>query len=122
MDTALDKNKTELGVLVLAISLKMLANRHGLLDELVKILRKLRGKSLLLQDTKNGATGNVLYLCHSVAITKNNTDLTRLQSFLGKFANETLNLGRRGLKPRRRCSSVRKSRFALSFSVIFVCA
>ena len=121
MNTALDKNKTELGVLVLAISLKMLANRHGLLDELVKILRKLGCKSFLLQDTKDGATRDVLHLCNSVTITKYNTDLTRLQSLLREFAHESLDLSRGGLEPRRRRSSVRKSGFALSFSVICVC-
>ena len=121
MNTALDKNKTELGVLVLAVSLKMLANRHGLLDELVEILRKLGCKSFLLQDTKDGATRDVLHLCNSVTITKHNTDLTRLQSLLREFAHESLDLSRGGLEPRRRRSSVGKSRFALSFSVICVC-
>ena len=33
MDTGLDENETELGVLVLAVALKMLADLDGLLDE-----------------------------------------------------------------------------------------
>jgi hypothetical protein len=56
-----------------------------------------------------------------VTITKHNTDLTRLQSLLREFAHESLDLSRGGLEPRRRRSSVGKSRFALSFSVICVC-
>jgi hypothetical protein len=33
--------------LVLAVPLKMLAHRHGLLDEVVKVLRDLRGKACI---------------------------------------------------------------------------
>lgn len=36
--TALDEDKPELGVLVLPIALQVLADRHGLLDEAVKVL------------------------------------------------------------------------------------
>ena len=37
MDTGLDQNKAELGVLVLAAALKMLAHGHGLLDQAVVV-------------------------------------------------------------------------------------
>lgn len=44
VDPALDQDEAELGVLVLPVPLKMLADRHGLLDKAVEILRDLRGK------------------------------------------------------------------------------
>lgn len=45
VDARLDQNKAVLRVLVLALLLKVLADRHGLLDEVVQILRELRGKT-----------------------------------------------------------------------------
>lgn len=44
MDTALNENKAELAVLVLAVTLKVLAAADSLLDQEVKILRQLGGK------------------------------------------------------------------------------
>lgn len=45
MDTGLDENQTVLGVLILAVTLKMLADADGLLDEEVEILRDGRSKT-----------------------------------------------------------------------------
>jgi hypothetical protein len=45
MDTALNKNETELGVLILSVLFKMLANSNSLLDQMVKIFRDLGGKT-----------------------------------------------------------------------------
>jgi hypothetical protein len=45
MDTRFDQDKAELRVLILPVALQMLADRHSLLDQAVKILRDLRGKS-----------------------------------------------------------------------------
>lgn len=45
MDTGLDQDETVLGILVLAVTLKMLANRHGLLDEEVQVLGDSRSKT-----------------------------------------------------------------------------
>ena len=39
MDPALDENETELGVLVLAVRLQMLADSNRLFDEVPKVLR-----------------------------------------------------------------------------------
>jgi len=43
MNPALNQNQTELGVLVLAIPLQVLADSHSLLDKHIQILRDLRG-------------------------------------------------------------------------------
>ena len=45
MDTGLDENQTELAVLVLAVTLEVLADGDGLLDEVVQILGELGGEA-----------------------------------------------------------------------------
>ena len=45
VDTGLDENEAELGVLVLAVDLQVLADGDGLLDEVPQVLRDLRGKT-----------------------------------------------------------------------------
>ena len=44
VDTRLDQDKTELGVLVLAVSLEVLAHANSLLDQAVQIFWDGRGK------------------------------------------------------------------------------
>lgn len=45
VDARLDENEAILGVLVLAVALKMLADRDGLLDEVVEILGDFRSET-----------------------------------------------------------------------------
>lgn len=45
VDTGLDQDEAELGVLVLAVGLQVLADGNRLLDEMPEILRDLRGKT-----------------------------------------------------------------------------
>jgi hypothetical protein len=45
VDTAFDKDKSELRVLVLLVALKVLSNGDSLLNKHIKILRDLRGKT-----------------------------------------------------------------------------
>lgn len=51
-----NKHQPELGALVLAGLLQVLAHAHGLLDQMVQILRDRRGKTIVLQDTEHLAT------------------------------------------------------------------
>ena len=53
VDPALDKNESELGVLILPVPLEMLPDGHCLLDQVVAVLGKLGGHALALQDTQN---------------------------------------------------------------------
>ena len=39
MDSGLDKNQTELGVLVLAVSLQMLSDSDSLFNKMIKVFR-----------------------------------------------------------------------------------
>ncbi len=68
MNSALNENQSELGVFVLSVSLKMLSDGDGLLDQMVQILRKLRGHSSLLQQSDDSATGHRLDLGDSLAV------------------------------------------------------
>jgi hypothetical protein len=45
VDSALYQNKTELGVLILAVSLQMLPHGDGLLDQVIQILRNFGAKT-----------------------------------------------------------------------------
>ena len=53
MDSGFDKNKSELGILVLPVPLKMLPDGDSLLDEIVAILWKSWSHSLAFQDTED---------------------------------------------------------------------
>lgn len=53
VDSALDKNKSELSVLVLPVPLKMLPDGHGLLDQIVAVLGELWGHTLALEDAED---------------------------------------------------------------------
>ena len=58
MDSALNKNESELGVLVLPVSLKMLSDGDGLLDQIVAVLGQSGGHALAFQDTEDLVASN----------------------------------------------------------------
>ncbi len=107
VDTGFDKNKTELGVLVLSVALQMLSDLDGLLDKHVKILGDLGGKSVGLQETNDLLSGDRLDLGDSIGITKNDTNLGRGQTLLCKLANLFFDIRGGDLQPRRRSALVR---------------
>ena len=72
MDSALDKNQPELGVFVLPVSLQMLPDGDGLLDQVVAILGQLRSHALALQDTED-------------LVASNETDLDELKVKASRF-------------------------------------
>ena len=47
MDPGLNENETELGVLVLAVALKVLSDRDCLLDQHIEIFREFRSKACI---------------------------------------------------------------------------
>jgi hypothetical protein len=107
VDTTLDKDKTELGVLILTVPLKMLTNLNSFLNKHVKILRDLRGKTVGLEDTNNLLSSDGVNRGDTVGITKHYTNLRRTKTLLGKLAYMILNIGARDLGPRRRGALVR---------------
>jgi hypothetical protein len=75
VDSALDKDQSELGVLVLLVAVKMLAHGNSLLDEHVKVLGDLRGEGVLLQDSEDLVSGHASHLGDTVGVTKDDTNL-----------------------------------------------
>ena len=100
MDTGLDENETELGVLVLAVALKMLADLDGLLDEHVKILGDLGGEAMGLEDADDLLTGDGLDLGDAVGVTEDDADLGGGETLLGELADVLLDLLGGDLEPR----------------------
>lgn len=92
MDTGLDKNQTELGVLVLAVALKMLTNGNSLLDELVQIFGNLRSETVRLENTENLVTSDTLNLRNAVGVTKNDTNLGGGKTLLSELEDLLANL------------------------------
>lgn len=80
VDTGFDQNQAELGVLVVAVALQVLADRNSLLDQVVEILRNLGGETLLLQDTEDLLTSDGLDLTNTMSITENDTNLRGRQT------------------------------------------
>ena len=99
VDPALNKNKTELGILVLPVTLKMLPDGHGLLDQVVAILWELRGHALALQDTQDLVTGDEADLGNTMTVPKDDTNLGRSQTLLSQLEDLVLDLIRGELEP-----------------------
>jgi len=108
--SALDQNQSELGVLVLSVAFQMLANGHSLLNQMVQVLRNLGGKTVGLQETKEGVAGDSLDLRNTARISEDDTNLGRSVTLLGQSANLSVDLGSGGLVPGRRSSLVGDSR------------
>jgi len=117
VDAGLDENEAELGVLVRAELVEVLAHLHGLLDEAVEVLRDLRGEAALLEDAKNLAAGHVRHLRDAVRVAEDNADLRRRQTLLRELSDLVNDLGRRGLQPRGRRPPVRQGRLGDTLSL-----
>lgn len=102
VDTALNENEAELGVLVLAVALEVLADRDGLFDEAVQVLGKLGRRSGHLQDAHNLATRDLGHLRNAARVPKDHTDLARRQALLGVLEDLLLDVLSLVLAPRGR--------------------
>jgi len=101
VDTGLNENEPELGILVLPELLEVLPHSHGLLDQVVQILGELGGKAVSLQDAENLVASDELDLTDTVRITENHANLRGGETLLGELADQISKLGRGGLQPRR---------------------
>ena len=87
MNAGFNENKTELGVLVLAVLLQMLADSHGLLDKAVQILRQLWCETLGAKDADDLVTSDHLHLRDAVGIPKSDANLRWSVTLLCHVAN-----------------------------------
>lgn len=75
VDARLDQDEPELGVLVLAVALHVLAHGHGLLDEVVKVLGDLGREAVALEDAQHLGAGDVAHLRDAVLVAQQHADL-----------------------------------------------
>ena len=109
VDTALNKNESELGVLVFAIAFQMLADLDGLFDEHVEILWDFGSESIGLENADELLASNRLDLSNAVGITQDDTNLRGSKTLLGELADIVFDIRSRHLEPRRRSALVRES-------------
>ena len=123
MNSALDQNQSELGVLVLSVTFQVLADGNSLLDQVVQILRDLGGKTVGLQETEESVTSDALDLRNTARITEDHADLRRSVTLLSQSANLGVDLRSGGLVPGWRSSLVWNSggRDTLSKRSISMC-
>ena len=108
MDPGLDENKPELGILVLAVALQMLADGDGLLDQVVDVLGQGRGHPLGLEDAQDLVAGHESDLCDTVGVTEDHADLGRGQTLLGKLEDLVLDVVGGQLEPCGHGATVRE--------------
>ena len=75
VDPGFDENEAELRILVRAIALHVLPDRHRLLDKHVEVLRDFRRQAILLQQTQNFGTSDRLNRGDPARIAEDNANL-----------------------------------------------
>lgn len=110
VNSALDKNKVELRVLILSVLLQMLADRNSLLDQVIKVLGDLGGHTLGLQDSQDLSTSNTLDLRDTEGVSQGNTDLRGGHTLLRQLQDMLSDVLGLDLQPRRRSSLIGQSR------------
>ena len=116
VDSGFNQNQTELGVLILTVTLQMLAHLNRLLDKHVQILGNFGGKAIGFEDTNNLLSSYGTDLGNTIGITKDDSNLGRGESLLGELADMFLNVGRGDFKPAGWCALVRHGRFGDTLS------
>ena len=87
MNSTLSQDKSEFRVLVCSAFLKMFPDVYSFLDKMVQVLRDLRSKTSLLQDSENFASSDTLDLRNSMAISESNANLRWRRTLLCHFVN-----------------------------------
>lgn len=95
VDAALHQNEAELGVLVLALALQVLAHGNGLLDQAVQVLRDLSSQAVSTQDTQDLGASDAGSGWDTLLIPEQDTNLGWAQTLLGHLANHVHKLQRK---------------------------
>ena len=85
VDSALNKNESELGVLVASALFQVLSDVHSLLDQMVQVFRDLRSQADFLQDSEDFAASDALDLWDSDLVSESDTNLGRSVPLLGEL-------------------------------------
>lgn len=101
VDTGLDENEAELGVLVLAVDRQVLADGDSLLDEHVEVLGDLGSEAGRLEDSENLVASDNSDLGDTVRVTEDLTNLGGSGALLRELADLLDDLLGGGLEPRR---------------------
>lgn len=117
VDSGLDQNQSELGVLVLSVSLQVLSDRDSLLDQEVQVLWDLWSQTVGFQDSQDLVTGDNSGLGDSVSVSQDNTNLRWGQTLSGVLDDLLDNLVGRQLEPSWSVSRVWESRGGDTFSL-----
>lgn len=108
MDSRLDQNQTEFGVLVFTAPLQMPADGHRLLDQVVKVLGQVRDVTHGLHDTKDLAPRDEPHLSNTMGISKNHADLWGSEAFFAQFEDVVLDFLWCEFQPGGDCPAVGK--------------
>ena len=57
----------------LSVPLQMLSDSHSLLDEVIQVLRQVRGQAFGLEDSQDLVAGDKTHLGHTMGVPQNNT-------------------------------------------------
>lgn len=120
MDSGFDQNQSELGILVLSVSLQVLSDSDSLLDQVVQVFGDLWSQTVGLQDSQDLVTSDNLGLGNSVGISQDNTDLRRSQTLSGVLDDLLNDVVGGQLEPSWSVSRVRSSGGRNSFSLKLV--
>ena len=116
MDSALNKNESELGVFVLSELFEMLSDRDSLLNQVIEVFGNLGSQAVFLQDSEDFASSDALDLWNADLVPESDTDLGRGVALLGKLDNRVNQVVGRNGDPRRSRLSVRKASAADTFA------
>lgn len=120
MDSRLDQNQSELGVLVLSVGVQVLSDSNSLLDQEVQVLWDLWSKTVGLQDSQQSRTSDHRRLWDTVSISQDNTNLGWGETLSGVLHNLLDDGVWARLEPRWWLSRVWFSRRADTFTLLLV--
>jgi len=107
VDTTLNENEVELGVLVLSVLLEVLTHGDSLLDDVVEILGHVGSETTELQDTQDLVASDTLDLGYTHTVSKSHTNLRGSHTLLSELADLLEEILRLHLNPSRRLTLIR---------------